>query len=175
MKIYIIGHRNINTLPIGLLLQSANDSLSVSPSFTTNPDKVDEYTYYLDKETVNISYKNNSIITIITDNNESYGITYDDYYNNNVFCMTIADFNVIPDKMFISDEDDNHDVLVVWVDSSKNVDRLDIIETEYLVERLDTINYLYFCNESNETISNIIIQYIQGDDDTKNELLNEYS
>ena len=84
-KIYIIGHRNINTLEVGLAIQSKDDSITVAPRFTTNIDEVTEYKYFLDKETVNISYKNNAIITITTDDNESNGIIYDDYYNNDIF------------------------------------------------------------------------------------------
>ena len=62
-KIYIIGHRNIDTLEIGLAIQSKDDSITVAPRFTTNNNEVTEYKYFLDKETVNISYKNNAIIT----------------------------------------------------------------------------------------------------------------
>ena len=131
-KIYIIGHRNINTLEVGLAIQSKDDSITVAPRFTTNIDEVTEYKYFLDKETVNISYKNNAIITITTDDNESNGIIYDDYYNNDIFCMNLAEFNVMPDKLF--DTDDENDILVVWVDSSLNVPRSDVNEVEYLEE-----------------------------------------
>ena len=128
-KIYIIGHRNINTLEVGLAIQSKDDSITVAPRFTTNIDEVTEYKYFLDKETVNISYKNNAIITITTDDNESNGIIYDDYYNNDIFCMNLAEFNVMPDKLFETDCE-NDDILVVWVDSSSNVPRADINEVE---------------------------------------------
>ena len=37
----------------------------------------------MDKETINISYKNNALLYVYTDDNESVGMTYDDYYNNN--------------------------------------------------------------------------------------------
>ena len=177
IKIYIIGHRNIDTLSIGIELQSTNDSLSVSPHFTTDKDSVTEYKYYLDKETVNISYKNNALITVMTDDNESYGITYDDYYNNDIFCMTIADFNVMPDKLFrtTDDEDNDFENLVVWVDSSTNVDRRDIIETDFLSERLESLNYLYFCNEQVDTIVNVINEYLNSDLEDKEKILLEYS
>ena len=175
-KVYIIGHRNIDTLSIGIKLQSVNDSMSVSPKFTTEQDKVSEYTYFLDKETVNISYKNNALITIMTDDNESYGITYDDYYNNDIFCMNLSDFNIIPDKLFRNtSEDTEHDVLVVWVDSSKNVDRNDIIEAEFLSERLETINYLYFCNENPDKIVEVITKYLSSTPEERDELLLEYA
>lgn len=174
-KIYIIAHRNIETLPIGILLQSQNDFMSVSPYFTTRADKVNEYTYYLDKETVNISYKNNSLITVSTDDNESYGITYDDYYNNDIFCMTLSDFNIIPDKLFRDSLENEVNTLIVWVDSSTNVNKQDIIEADYVSERLENLNYLYFCNESNETIVDVINEYLNASDFRKEELLLEYN
>lgn len=176
IKIYIIGHRNIDVLSIGLQLQSLNDSLSVSQKFTTEKDNVNEYTYYLDKETINISYKNNSLITVTTTNNESYGMTYDDYYNNDIFCMSLSEFNIMPDRLFkISSDEDRNKILVVWVDSSKNVDKNDVIEAEYLTQRIEMLNYLYFCNETNDTIVNVINDYLFCDDEEKENILSEYN
>lgn len=171
-KIYIIGHRNIDTLEIGLAIQSKDDSITVAPRFTTNNNEVTEYKYFLDKETVNISYKNNAIITITTDDNESNGIIYDDYYNNDIFCMNLSEFNVMPDKLF--DTDDEHDVLVVWVDSSTNVPLDDVSEVEYLEDRLANMNYMYFCNESSDVIADAVLKYIYADQSEKDEILKEF-
>lgn len=172
-KIYIIGHKNIDTLSIGIELQSRDDSYSIAPRFTTNKEDVSDYKYFLDKETVNISYKNNAMITITTDDNESNGIIYDDYYNNDIFCMNLTEFNIIPDKMLVSNE--NLDILVVWVDSSKNVPKEDIREVEYLEERLNNINYMYFCNEPNSVIVTAIIEYLYAEVDDKENILKNYS
>ncbi len=172
-KIYIIGHSNIDTLEIGLALQSKDDSITVSPRFTTNNEEISEYKYFLDKETVNISYKNNAIITITTNDNESNGILYDDYYNNDIFCMNLSEFNIMPDKLFNDTTD--VDVIVVWVDSSSNVPKSDVHEVEYLEERLANINYLYFCNEKIDNIISVIIDYIYGDNDKREQLLKDFS
>ena len=170
-KIYIIGHRNINTLEVGLAIQSKDDSISVAPRFTTNNDEVTEYKYFLDKETVNISYKNNAIITITTDDNESNGIIYDDYYNNDIFCMNLAEFNIMPDKLFNNDE---NDILVVWVDSSSNVPKADINEVEYLEDRLANMNYMYFCNESPDDIADAVLKYIYAEQSERDEILKDF-
>lgn len=176
MKIYIIGHRNIDVLSIGILLQSLNDSMSVSPKFTSEQDKVNDYTYFLDKETINISYKNNSLITVTTTDNESSGMTYDDYYNNDIFCLSLSEFNVMPDRLFRQPSNDEQlDILVVWVDSSKNVNKNDITEAEYLTERINNLNFLYFCNETNDFIVNVINDYLLGNDEKREELLQEYN
>ena len=172
-KIYIIGHRNINTLEVGLAIQSKDDSITVAPRFTTNIDEVTEYKYFLDKETVNISYKNNAIITITTDDNESNGIIYDDYYNNDIFCMNLAEFNVMPDKLFETDCE-NDDILVVWVDSSSNVPRADVNEVEYLEDRLSNMNYMYFCNESSDVISDAVLKYVYAEQSEKEEILKDF-
>ena len=175
-KIYIIGHRNINTTEIGIALQSLNDSLSLTPRFTTNEDECNEYKYFVDKETINIAYKNNAIITVITDDNHSCGILYDDYYNNDILCMTLAEFNMISDKVLYEFLDENNNnILVVWVDSSKNVNNLDIKETEYIEQRLEPLNYLYFCNESVDTIANTVIKYLNSNEDDRSKIMDEYS
>lgn len=173
MKIFIIGHTNIDTLEVGLALQSKNDDLNIAPSFSSNLTADDHipHRYYLDKETINISYKNNALLYVYTDDNESVGMTYDDYYNNNVFCMSIHSFNIIPDIIF----NDKYDTLIVWVDSSKEKPSdSDICDIPYIEERLVSLNYLYFCNEDIDIITNIINEYICGDDDTRSKLLYEY-
>ena len=171
-KIYIIGHKNINTLEIGIALQAKDDSLTIASKFTTNKEDVSEYKYFLDKETVNISYKNNVMITVTTDDNESTGIIYDDYYNNDIFCMSISEFNVMSDKLFMTTDDIG--VLIVWVDSSKNVPKEDVKEVEYLEEWLKNLNYLYFCNDTTENIVSVIIDYLYADEEKREELLKEY-
>lgn len=174
-KIYIIGHNNIDTYAVGLKLQELNDGLSVSSKFTTNPNNINEYHYYLDKETVNISYKNNSLITVVTNDNESIGITYDDYYNNDIFCMSLVEFNMLPDKILKEENLENITNLVVWVDSSDNVDKSDIEEASYVEARLENLTYLYFCNEQYDQIAEILYKFLRADDFEQQQILEEYS
>jgi len=173
MKIFIIGHSNINTLEVGLVLQKKNDDLNIAPSFSSNieANELVPHKYYMDKETINISYKNNALLYVYTDDFESVGMTYDDYYNNNVFCMSIHSFNIIPDVIF----NGKQDTLIVWVDSSKKKPSdADICDIPYIEERLVSLNYLYFCNEDNEKIAEVVNEYICGDEETRTSLLYDY-
>ena len=172
MKIFIIGHTNIDTLKVGIALQSKNDDLSIAPSFISNEEHENsQYLYYMDKETINISYKNNALLYVYTNDNESIGMTYDDYYNNSIFCMSTHSFNIIPDVIFNGD----NDTLIVWVDSNNiRPTDSDVLDIPYVEERIVSLNYLYFCNEDVETISNVVNKYVNGDEEIRNELLYDY-
>ena len=89
IKIYIIGHSNIDVYSVSLALQRINDSLSIAPRFTTDEEDINGNKYFIDKETVNIAYKNNSIVSILTNDHHSEGITYDDYYNNDILYINM--------------------------------------------------------------------------------------
>ena len=86
--------------------------------------------------------------------------------------MNLAEFNVIPDKLFENDEE--NDVLVVWVDSSSNVPRADVNEVEYLEDRLANMNYMYFCNESPDAIADAVLKYIYAEQSEKDEILKDF-
>lgn len=171
IKIYIIGHSNIDVYSVALSLQRLNDSLTIAPRFTTDHDDIHDNNYFVDKETVNIAYKNNSIISVITNDNHSEGIMYDDYYNNDILCMTIREFNVISERTFNSTEFDD---LIVWVDSSNNVNKNDIQEIPFLEERLENMHYLYFVNEQNNQIAVMIDSYLSMSEEERATIESEY-
>ena len=87
--------------------------------------------------------------------------------------MNLAEFNVMPDKLFETDCE-NDDILVVWVDSSSNVPRADVNEVEYLEDRLSNMNYMYFCNESSDVISDAVLKYVYAEQSEKVEILKEF-
>ena len=87
--------------------------------------------------------------------------------------MNLAEFNVMPDKLFETDCE-NDDILVVWVDSSSNVPRADVNEVEYLEDRLSNMNYMYFCNESSDVISDAVLKYVYAEQSEKEEILKEF-
>jgi len=175
MKIFIIGHSNINVDDIGIKLQEKNDNLVLSRKFTTVKDYKDapenSLYYFLDKTTVNISYKNNSIIYVDTIDNDSIGITYDDYYNSDIFCMNLRQFNMLS-QSFINKVED---MLVVWVDN-KNTKHLqeDIYEAGYVEERIYDLNYIYFLDEDIDTMLNVINEYVCGNEEQRKDILNNY-
>ena len=93
LKTFIVCLDEQKALNIAKDIVKTNDELSIIPRFTTNTDykgEVNEnYIYYLDVNTVNLSYKNNVLLYIKTDKYISTGITIDDFYNNDICVLTV--------------------------------------------------------------------------------------
>lgn len=182
-KIFIIGSHSIDKLKLAKLLVEKDDNLSIGEHFTNDIEykdieSDDNYIYYLDSQEIDMAYKNNVILCVNTDNYISNGIMMDCYYNNDIFTLSIQDFNNISNTIFNSK---SNDILVIWVDApikdNSKETKLDIFETKYLLERInnDNIKYMYFLNEDFDTISDIILEYLEADDIKKSELLDENS
>lgn len=150
-----------------------NDELSIIPRFTTDSEYKNEvnenYIYYLDVNTVNLSYKNNALLYIKTNKYISNGITIDDFYNNDICYLTIEEFNSIPEIIF-----KKYDILIVWVDSKnhKSISNTDLIEINYFSSFVNTNKYLYFLEDENN-IHDVILEYIFGDEEKRKYLLEE--
>ena len=114
-KIFIVSIDKEISLNTSKKIVEYNDDLSIIPIFSTDAEYKDElndfYTYYLDVNVVNLAYKNNSLLYVITSNYISYGITLDDFYNNDVAFMNIEEYNNIPDVIF-----DKYNILTIWID-----------------------------------------------------------
>lgn len=176
MKIIIVGIHKINKLDIAKYIVEHNDDLNIVPSFTSDElykDKIsDTYIYYLDPNIIDLIYKNNAFLFIETKDYTSKGVTCDDFYNNDILCVSLEEFNNIIDKELINNEN-----IILWVDTkyhgSFNI-KNEITETKYLLERLNKLKYLYFLDETPEYINEVLFKYINGDESTKKYLLEEY-
>ena len=86
--------------------------------------------------------------------------------------MTIEQFNLISDK-FINE----NNILVIWLDESNNhkISKDEMIEINYMQERLNNMKYLYFLNDSHKKICSVILEYLDSDEDRQQQLLEEYS
>ena len=173
LKTFIVCLDKNKALDIAKNIIKVNDELSIIPRFTTNIEykgEVNEnYIYYLDVNTVNLSYKNNALLYIKTNNYISDGITIDDFYNNDICVLTIEEFNSIPEIVF-----KKYDILVIWVDTKnhKGISNADLIEINYFSSFVSTINYLYFLDEE-PNIHNTILEYVYGDEEKRKYLLEE--
>ena len=173
LKTFIVGLDKEKALNVAKDIVRINDELSIIPRFTTDTEYKDEvnenYIYYLDVNTVNLSYKNNALLYIKTNKYISSGITIDDFYNNDVCYLTVEEFNSIPEIIF-----KKYDILVVWVDTKNNkaISNSDLIEINYFSTFITTINYLYFL-ENEIGIHNTILEYIFGDEEKRKYLLEE--
>ena len=174
IKILLIGLQRIDKIELAKQLTSKNDDLSIASIFTTNVEYKDteineNFIYYMDTLTVNLSFKNNSFLYINTIDYVSHGITIDDYYNNDIICMSIEEFNSISPKTFEHDE-----LLIIWIDEKGKVSNNELTEVKYFQDELSKYNYMYFLNEDMNDISDIILDYLScNDEQHRNELLNE--
>ena len=75
-------------------------------------------------------------------------------------------------QSFINNVDD---MLVVWVDSKNEKHyQEDVYEAGYVEERIYDLNYMYFLDENVDTITDIINEYIIGNENTRTSLLKTY-
>ena len=127
-------------------------------------------------KSIDLTYKNNFMLFVNTNNYISTVITMDTYYNSDIFVMEIDEFNNISDNIFKSE---SNDIIVVWIDSNydKNDEfsRLDLNESIFLEKRLTTenIKYLYFFNDDEDTIVNTVIKYLEGNAEERENILTE--
>ena len=176
LKIFIIGDKSIDKLDIGKRIVEKNDDFSIASKFTNDiehKDKIgDDYVYYMDSVDVDLSYKNNAFLCVRTDTYITTGITLDSFYNNDIFCLDIYDFNSIADYIIYS-----YDTIVVWVDAKKHrkMNDEDVAGVNHLVERTSKLNTLYFLDESPEKIADVVLEYLNGTIDERQRILEENS
>jgi len=176
LKFFIVGSQEIDKLSLARKLVEENDNLSIAETFTNNTEykegSNDNYIYFLESQEIDLAYKNNAILFVSTDNYVSYGITMNSFYTDDIFCMSIKDFNNISNVVF---ESKLYDIIVIWVDSKikefNKETREDIYESKYLMSRLDNLKYMYFFEENINTISDIILDYINSDEQKRQELI----
>ena len=175
-KIIFIGPNCVNKFDYAHTLLKYNDSLSLSATFTTNPEYKDKLTdnniYYMNAEEVNLAFKNNVIFYISTNDYISHGIMMDSFYSDDIFVINNEDFNNIPDHLL-----NNNDLLIIWLDTkkydSKSDKKREIAECKYLLDRLTKFKYMYFLDESTVAVSAIINEYLQNDETRQNEIIEE--
>lgn len=168
-KIFILSPSHIDSTKHIDLLKVA---LNKSAASKVCSDYIDDYKH-MDILEFQLAIKNNSMLYSFYKDERTYGITLDEFYKANIFDLSIKEFNCISENLL-----GRYDILVVWLDESKhnNDDALseDIIETNFLVERLDYVNYLYFLNEKPEDVSRIVEKYCMSNQDERNKILQEY-
>ena len=174
-KIIIISNSFEERIELAKKLTEIDDELTIAPMFTSddeyNENINENYIYYMSSEDINIAYKNNALLFILTENFISTGITMDNMYNNDIFCLSYHNFNDITDHVLL-----NQDVIIVWLDS-KFIDKFDpetkknLRELNYVENRLDYLKYLYFLDEDKTLIANTIIEYINADEETRKQII----
>lgn len=175
MKIFIVGPSNINKLDYANSFIEINDNYNICRHFISDKKfdgMIGEYIFHMDIDEINIAFKNNAFYFIDYNDENITGITFDDYYSSNIICVDMYHFNLIPTFLFEKEE-----ILIVWLDSKSNEINVskEIVETKYFLETIENMNipYLYFLNEDTNIVRNIVLEYIDSDEETKQQILEE--
>jgi hypothetical protein len=163
-------------------IECVNDDIIVSNRFIDDVEYKDSENiqgfYYLDTTTITNALKNNSILYVTYLNEKLCGVTMDDFYNADIIPMSIANFNDISTNFLDKYIDD---LVIVWYDTKNHVKgkqiKNEINEVSFLLERIETLGYkyLYFLDDSEDDIANVINDFITGDDNKRKEILENYS
>lgn len=183
-KIFIISPNNTRPIEVCKEISKISDDIIIANTFITDSDYSekslsDEFKYYISNDQLNLDYKNNALLYVITDSiaENSYGIAIDEFYNSNIIPMSIKSFNTINPDLYKG-------CTIVWADSKydrmmKAIDRKILnIDIKYFNEISKTFdrNVIYFSTiESNIDIAKTIIDYMCADEEGKNIIINENS
>lgn len=176
LKIFITGDSFIDKLEIAKKIIEKNDDLSISPMFTNDLTRKsiigDDYMYYMDNTDIDLSYKNNAFLYVKTNNCITTGVTLDNFYNNDIFPIGIYDFNNIADCILYA-----YDGLVIWVDTKRphNIVEEDVQGVSHLIERASELTTLYFLDEDPDHIADVVLKYINGTIEERQEIVEENS
>ncbi|MCH5167505.1 MAG: hypothetical protein J1F35_06370 [Erysipelotrichales bacterium] len=183
-KIYIICIDEDTALKAAKILSEIDDNLCIANTFITDSDYSDlcisdRYMYYISEDQLNLDYKNNALLYVVTDGDTqvSKGIAIDEFYNSQIIPVSLKAFNTINKHHFENE-------IIVWIDIKINktkfslVDyKLNLIESNYLLKILDSLKNntpLYFGpDEDLKEGMKIVYDYFKGDKETKNSILNE--
>ena len=183
MKIYIISTDIEKSLECAIMLKKLNDALIIANNFTTDYecasiDMSNKYSYYISETQLNLDFKNNSLLYVLTnsENQNSIGMSLYEFYNADIIPISILAFNTIK-------EENLRDSLIVWMDVKMNRNKYStteyqthMIESKYLMNSINKFEdcFMYFGpNECTEDCISIINEYINADDDRKVEIIKE--
>lgn len=173
MKVILVGsENNDNKYYIAKELQSLNDDLIIASVFSTNLELkgkiTDNFVYYMPAEEVELSYKNNAFMWVLSKDNESRGVTKPDMYSSNIFVMSFGEFNNISNPTLKEYINDNG--IICFLDTKCGNSDDDIIESKFACERIFSSPYLYFLDDNKDYIVKTILDYIIGDDETRKQI-----
>lgn len=168
-KIIIITTKKDDILKYQLCRELFNKyEMEVGIPFST----IEEPGYqYIEFQEVQRAYKNNALFCCSTNkDNVTIGMTMDEYYNKDIFCISI------PELLNISDEKFSN-ILIIWLDNIKDdsIQYEDINKVNRLVDFLEHNDYLYFYNNGIDEILEVFDKYINSSFEDRKKILEENS
>ncbi len=142
--------------------------LKIAERFNSGTD--DQGGIFLDFPEVVVAYKNNAMFSCITDtDNNTTGITMDEYYNSSIIYLSVAELMNVPDHKLTN-------CLIVWIDSDKlSCSSEDISIATNMEKIIHNCEYLYFLKNELDTVISTICKYINSDIEERQNILKENS
>lgn len=151
-----------------------NDTIILNRNYSSNKLLDDKYYKFISKPDIEIGYNNNSFIFCSRYDHDLICLDENDINNHNLFFMNISDFNNISELIL-----SKYNILIVWLDTKQHnsYNKLvsELSETKYLEERLEYTDYMYFLDEDPESVSKVLVQYVNGTNDIRQKLIEENS
>lgn len=166
-----ISDYDIETLAVRL---SEKLDMSIAPTFTTDllyDGRANKHVYFMSSEEVELSYKNDAFMWVRTYDDISTGVVLHDMYDHDLFVMGCAEFNNISAPVFNSFI--NEDGMIVFLDSKKKHTEYSAAEAKFALERIYDAKYLYFINDSIQSIEKTLTEYMHGDENVRLSIQNE--
>jgi len=146
---------------------SGKYDLDIAYSFTTDDD-ISNYKVQYSIDEIVLAYRNNALLSCLSDtkNNIHQGITMDEFYNKNLFCMSMKEFANISESLLCN-------CIIIWLDQNKDlVEYEHVLDSRNFIQLLDNVSYMYF-NEDLDTVKEIVSEYIEADYNRKLEIIDE--
>lgn len=166
-KIFLVSTDNMldNIYDIAEYLSKQYD-LDIAITYH-NINEKNKYIEYLSTDDIVLAYKNNAVLYCTTKDEYTHCLSMDEYYNKDIFCMSIEDYNSISESKL-------GDILVIWIDTKRKVSKFTHLEVNSFIESLQDVKYMYFL-ETDQKILSTIDAYILGLNSEKERILLENS
>ena len=169
-KIFIVSSVN-NLTQAKEVADYISETFEMTIASRFSNDTSIEDTTYMPTEDIMVAYKNNALLYSQSLSPSSFtGISFDEYYNNDILIIPINGFINISESIF------DEDSLVIWLDCPKQVaDIKEVKNASYIIDIIENVKYLYF-NESNSiVICSVLNKYFNGSESDKANILEENS
>lgn len=171
-KIIVITHDNDKLIETLAILSSKDENIVIANQFTTDINLKDipskEWKYFMSNNDLFLSFKNNALLSISTDDNEiSSGVTKEEAYAANIIPMSYSMLTMASPRIL-------NGMTLCWIDSTKKRSKNMSKDTMEIMKTYKKMPLLYFTDDDNsEYIANMLYKYLNSDNIDREKLIEE--
>lgn len=153
-KIFIVTTDLNTNIAKKLALEISNIyDFTIADNFSS--DESAEITYNI--EDIILAFKNNALLYCYVKDNVTYGITIDEFYNKDIFCVPLEGFINIADNKLLN-------TIIIWIDAKYENNNEQLNNIDYMESLLsDKNDCLYFTHkESMNYVKESIMNFLDN-------------